>query len=503
MPPTLPQITPRTIPPHLLLHTNAQISQSERKEGQKGNEKFSKLKSVLVSNVLKAYHKKFHRQADEAIYSLALQEVNKILSNGKLTEQKLRELQKNFANGIVQDSISQQIVADITAHSQDHLDPVQHGLTSFAMPDPEANSAGVKIPKEETKASPFKGHSKLDEWSVLTLYDDVKHLEEVNEQKQRQVAEKMRTRNELQMEIERRKREKEQARAAELALAQQQKETYDSWQKEKARVEEERKAKILEERNSELQVLHEAQLKKKLDSDQERAHEQERMRELERQIESEKRLREQAQVQKKVQYQQTLVENQNVLRMKQQRLEQERQEDARLFQLQLEMAEKQERFRAEQEQQRLAKLKAAERVAGVLGDRAAEIEAQVEERVRKAAQERLQREAAQERAKREARDRRQQEVLTSLQQQLQEHSDARARRAAEERTLAEKLRSDAEDFRRVQATERSARRRTQLEQRAELDRQRQLKAAQREQQGGMSETEMRINAVALQRVALK
>ena len=94
-------------------------------------------------------------------------------------------------------------------------------------------------------------------------------------------------------------------------------------------------------------------------------------------------------------------------------------------------------------------------------------------------------------------------MLTSLQHQVQEHNEARARRAAEERALAERLRAEAEEYRRSQATEKSARRRTQLEQRAELDRQRQLKAMQREQQGGMSETEMRINAVALQRVALK
>jgi hypothetical protein len=502
MPPTLPQITPRAGTQQQYSHINAQFTLSEPKDGKKGQDKFSKLKSVLVSNVLKIYHKKFHKQADEAIYSLALQEVNKILSNGKLTEQKLRELQKNFANGIAQDSVARQIVSDITAASPDHMDFERNELNGFAMPA-AAEATGFQAPKEDSRSSPMKGRSKLDEWSVLTLYDDVKHLEEVSELKQRRVAEKMRTRSELQVEIERRKREKEQARAAELALAQQQKEVYEAWQKEKARVEEERKAKVLEERNSELQVMFQAQQKKKLESEQERSQEQERMRELERQIEADKKRREQAQMQKKVQYQQTLVDNQNVLRMKQQRIEQEREEDARLFQLQVEMAEKQERWRAEQEQQRLAKLKAAERVASVMGDRAAEIEAQVEERVRKAEQERQQREVVQDRAKREARDRRQQDVLTSLQHQVQEHNEARARRAAEERALAERLRAEAEEYRRSQATEKSARRRTQLEQRAELDRQRQLKAMQREQQGGMSETEMRINAVALQRVALK
>jgi hypothetical protein len=440
-----------------------------------------------------------NKQADEAIYALALQEVTKILSNGKLTEQKLRELQRNFANGVAQDSISRQIVADITADT-DAADMTRNGLSSIA-----ENDAGVHNPKgvskEELKQT-SKARAKLDEWSVLTLYDDVKHLEEVNELKQKRAAEKARTRAELQIEIDKRRREKEAAKAAELAMAQQQKESYENWQKEKALSEEQRKAKILEERESELQGMHQAQMKKRMESEQERLQEQERMRDLEKQLEAEKRAQEQRQVQKKVQYQQTLVDNQRVLEMKQERTKHERQEDSRLFQLQLEMAEKQERHRFEQEQQRLAKLKAAERVAGFMGNRAAEIEAQVEERIRRAEQERQQREAVQDRIKREAKERRQQEQLQSLQQQVQEHSEARARRLAEEAALAEKLRTDAEEFKRVQATERSARRRTQLEHRALLDQQRQLKQVQREQHAGMSETEMRINAAALQRVAL-
>ena len=500
MPPTLPQITPRGNHRHPITHPNQPFSVSEPQDGKK-HDKFSKLKSVLVSNVLKAYHKKFKKQADEAVYSLALQEVNKILSNGKLTEQKLRDLQRNFASGM-DDPISRQIVSEITAN-EEQSDFSHNEIIGVGAADGGPQSSGLPNFHGEPRIPAFKGKTKLDEWSVLMLYDDVKHLEEANELKQKKFASKMRTREELQLQIERRRREKEQARASELALAQQQKEIYDHWQKEKAEAEEQRKAKILEERNVELQLMQQAQLKKKMESEQERMQEQERIRDLERQIEAEKKLREQAQMQKRIQYQQTLVENKNVLMMKQQRLEHERQEDARLFQLQIEMAEKQEKHRSDQEQQRLAKLKAAERVAEVMGDRAAEIEAQVEERVRKAEQERAQREAAQERAKREARERRQQEVLTSLQQQVQEHDDARSRRLAEERALAEKLRIEAEEFRQVQAKERSARRRTQLQQRALLDQQRQLKAAQREQQGGMTETEMRINAVALQRVALK
>jgi hypothetical protein len=455
-----------------------------------------------VSNVLKGYHKKMNKQADEAIYALALQEVTKILSNGKLTEQKLRELQRNFANGVAQDSISRQIVADITATDTENTNMARNGLAQIAESDEAVhNPNGMPIGREGSKMT-SKGRAKLDEWSVLTLYDDVKHLEEVNELKQKRVADKARTRDELQVQIDKRRREKEAARAAELALAQQQKESYESWQKEKAQSEEHRKAKVLEERDVELQVMYQAQMKKKMESEQERLQELERVRDLEKQLEDEKRAQEQRQVQRKVQYQQTLVDNQRVLQLKQARSEQERQEDARLFQLQLEMAEKQERHRSEQEQQRLAKLKAAERVAGIMGNRAAEIEAQVEERIRRAEQERLQREAVQERSKREAKERRQQEQLESLQQQVQEHGAARARRLAEERALADKLRSDTEEFKRAQATERLARRRTQLEHRALLDQQRQLKLVQKEQHAGMSETEMRINAAALQRVAL-
>ncbi len=443
-----------------------------------------------------------NKQADEAIYALALQEVTKILSNGKLTEQKLRELQRNFANGVAQDSISREIVANITAADTDTADMASNGLAQIAESDTAVhNPKAMSMAREGSKMT-SKGKAKLDEWSVLTLYDDVKHLEEVNELKQKRVADKARTREELQVQIDKRRREKEAARAAELALAQQQKESYDNWQKEKARSEEHRKAKILEERDSELQVMYQAQMKKKMESEQERMQEMERVRDLEKQLDAEKRAQEQRQVQRKVQYQQTLVDNQRVLQMKQERSEQERQDDARLFQLQLEMAEKQERHRMDQEQQRLAKLKAAERVAGYMGNRAAEIEAQVEERIRRAEQERLQREAAQERSKREAKERRQQEQLQSLQQQVREHSDARARRLAEERALAERLRSDSDEFQRAQAVERLARRRTQLEHRALLDQQRQLKQVQREQHAGMSDTELRINAAALQRVAL-
>eukprot|EP00960_Hanusia_phi_P048216 758822-Hanusia_phi.AAC.1 len=62
--------------------------------------KFSKLKEVLVNNLLKDYHRKTkqnNKAGNDAIYLKAVEEVEKILTHGRLTDKQLKELQRKFS----------------------------------------------------------------------------------------------------------------------------------------------------------------------------------------------------------------------------------------------------------------------------------------------------------------------------------------------------------------------------------------------------------------------
>jgi hypothetical protein len=141
--------------------------------------------------------------------------------------------------------------------------------------------------------------------------------------------------------------------------------------------------------------------------------------EFARQIDEEKKAKEREIHAKAAAYQQMLKENAKELERKKAIKDVERQENQRLFELQIEMAEKQvgwrvggrafgccplryfgrtfdtlwadmkrtigqERMRAQREEERQMRLKKAERMAGEMGSKAAEMEAEVNERVKKA-----------------------------------------------------------------------------------------------------------------------
>ena len=89
--PMLPMISARG-------NTSARGQESQRSRSD--NNKFNKLKGVLVNNLLKYYHKQTQRQGDNAVYAKAVEEVERILQHGKLREKDLRDLQHNFAAGM-------------------------------------------------------------------------------------------------------------------------------------------------------------------------------------------------------------------------------------------------------------------------------------------------------------------------------------------------------------------------------------------------------------------
>ena len=90
-------------------------------------------------------------------------------------------------------------------------------------------------------------------------------------------------------------------------------------------------------------------------------------------------------------------------------------------------------MRAQREEERQAKLRAAERMAGDLGNRAAELEAQVEARVKQAQENYRNEEERRDRVKREKKQKEDANTHHVLQQQIKMHDDIKRQRKAEEK----------------------------------------------------------------------
>jgi hypothetical protein len=80
---------------------------------------------------------------------------------------------------------------------------------------------------------PSDEQRKVDEWSVMTLYNDVKHFENQKKEKEVKNQEKAKTRDELQIQIDLRKRMRDEQREAERKAADEQQKRYDAWVQEK------------------------------------------------------------------------------------------------------------------------------------------------------------------------------------------------------------------------------------------------------------------------------
>ena len=137
--------------------------------------------------------------------------------------------------------------------------------------------------------------------------------------------------------------------------------------------------KMAEERAKAALVREQEANKKKLQADARLKEEHRTLQALQDQMEQDKRDKQANVEKKKKQYEAVLVENEKDLERKRLQKEKEKEEDVRLAKLQLEMAEKTERERQKREEERQRKLKAAERMAEVQGNNAAEVERQTEE----------------------------------------------------------------------------------------------------------------------------
>mmetsp|Transcript_13005 Transcript_13005/g.45727 ORF Transcript_13005/g.45727 Transcript_13005/m.45727 type:complete len:283 (-) Transcript_13005:1034-1882(-) len=218
--------------------------------------KFSKLKEVLVNNLLKDYHRKNKKAGNDAIYLKAVEEVEKILTHGRLTDKQLKDLQRKFS---AMDGIPE--AAAVSDHAEQDSYPRRTEVD-------EVNSYRPQPPPTaSTQTSPSKRRKQIDEWSVMTLYNDVKHYEEQKKMKEKVKNEQQRTREELAAQIEERKKQKAAVKEQERRVADEQRKKYEEWQQEMKLIENEKLQKLLEERKREAIELKRAQDRKKMQAE--------------------------------------------------------------------------------------------------------------------------------------------------------------------------------------------------------------------------------------------
>mmetsp|Transcript_84174 Transcript_84174/g.136431 ORF Transcript_84174/g.136431 Transcript_84174/m.136431 type:complete len:518 (-) Transcript_84174:175-1728(-) len=468
--------------------------------------KFNKLKGVLVNNLLKYYHKETKRQGNEQVYARAVEEVERILQHGKLQEKHLKELQQRFASGlgISEGKVGQTSKGALTMHS--NMGPAQIISDDGAIE--RHNAAGGTAEEDAStmdgmstaNGSPSKRQRKVDEWSVMTLYNDVRHYEEQKQLKDKKLQEKAKTRDELLEQMNLRQRLKDDQRASERRAADDQKKRYDAWQQEKDVLQQRKLVKMAEDRSKAAQVRASVENNKRNAADVRLKEEQRTLDAFHEQMEKDKRDKLRQMGEKKQQYEAVLLENAKDLDRKRMIKEKEKEEDARLFQVQLEMAEKQEKQRAAREEARQGRLKAAEKMAEVQGSNAAELDRQVEERVKRAQEDLRSRELEREKNKRDKKKKATTETMGVLQEQIAFREVEREKAKASERARALVLQTEAEAFQKEQHMQKVAKKERQNQNRKNLDQQRAMKDMQQQHNAGMSEVELRINASILKKV---
>jgi len=501
--------------------------------GQSKVDRFTKLKGVLVNNLLKEYHKQTKQQGDQIVYNHAVMEVEKILAhNTRLTEQQLQDLQRNFAAGVQINAPNRNIhvptkktsysakaakgLAMSRSRASDFADTAQ--ATGPASYEPPGVSQGMQTERREMTAhSPVDttadsvhpdesddgGNSKrqrrVDEWTLLVLHNDVQHLEGQKQLKAKELVEKKKTGEELRRQMLLKEEEKKKKKLEVVEIAQMQQADYMKWKAEQERAAQMKQARILAEKEHEAKELARVQKTKQIQAEKDFKEQQAMLAEFARQIEEEKKAKERESHAKAAAYQQMLKDNAKELDRKKAIKEAERQENQRLFEMQIEMAEKQERLREQREEERQTRLKKAERMAGELGSRAAEMDAELDARVKRAQEQYRVRDQERERDKLEKKKKRDEEMARVLQEQVglrnQQREAARADRAA----VAKQYRSDAEALVQAEAAAKRARAERKKAIQEDLDKQIALKHASKTARG-MSTTELRLNKNLLQKV---
>jgi hypothetical protein len=142
--------------------------------------------------------------------------VDRILAGGKLTEKDLQNLQRSFAKEMAARHASQTAANNAPSHNPpDHAaqnQPQPGGALNVANSQGGAAAAAGGAPLPSYRSSAKKAKKNVDEWSVLTLYNDVVHLEQQKVVKAKELQDKEKTRQTLLHQIEEKKRIKEAAK---------------------------------------------------------------------------------------------------------------------------------------------------------------------------------------------------------------------------------------------------------------------------------------------------
>lgn len=157
-------------------------------------DKFTRLKAVLVGNLLKEYHRASKDSShDEVVYQMALQEVDTILRRGKLTEQELKRLQHRFATEVPQ-RLGIKVERTEAQLAQSGPAPAKKAAASGLPPQPPPRLNLENMSQTGSNMSPSKLERPVDEWTVMILYNDVQHIEEERKKAEKIRAEKEKTR---------------------------------------------------------------------------------------------------------------------------------------------------------------------------------------------------------------------------------------------------------------------------------------------------------------------
>ena len=176
---------------------------------------------------------------------------------------------------------------------------------------------------------------KVDEWSVMTLYNDVRHYEEQKQLKDKKLQEKAKTREELLSQMNFRQRQKEEAKEAERMAAEEQQERYKAWQQEKETLHQRKLVKMAEEREKAAQVRAMTVQQKKAAAETRLREEQRTLEAFKEQMEQDRLDKQRQAEERKQQYDAVMQENAKDLERKRMLKEKEREDDARLFKVQV------------------------------------------------------------------------------------------------------------------------------------------------------------------------
>jgi hypothetical protein len=319
-----------------------------------------------------------NRKSDEAVYNRAVVEVEKILLKGRLSEKSLKKLQDSFLRadfiGVRKDTLirddsdnknicfhqgienpktfpSEAVEKEMYLHSE--LEGLR-SETAFVDPDMAAPpdlrrvsrsltpSASNRISGSKSTVHTAPKGNKLDAWSLITIHNDMSAAEELKLVNERQTMLKLQTRQHLLEQIQHKVRIKQRQREVAVEEAQEVQRQVDL-----LRVGKDQEAQI---RREKLAVARQLAATEKANSAAQREaaaarrlqEEKLMLTEFQRQIDEEKERKGQAAKSKHQQYLTQQEENGREQERKLAMKQREREDNERLFQLQIEMAEKQE-----------------------------------------------------------------------------------------------------------------------------------------------------------------